>query len=1022
MKKTTLFTTLTLFFSICITAQITLVKDIVTSDGDAWVNGFKEGNNFTIFSYFAGNSSEIWATDGTEAGTINISSNINDEIFNIFDESILIGNTLYFVLETANLGAELYKTDGTLVGTSIVKDINPNFGSSPGNFVNLNNTLYFTADDGLNGNQLYKTDGTVAGTTLVSTSVLYPSNLIVLNNTIYFQGQDANFDTELWKTDGTDVGTVIVKNIEAAGSSSPKDFTIFNGELFFIAYTNTTGEELWKTDGTEAGTVLLKDIYSGINSSNVSSMQVNGNNFYFSADNGINGAELWKTDGTEVGTIMLKDITPGADSSNIDGALNFNANQTFIIINTAAFGDEIWITDGTEIGTKILKDINPGSDSGLGQFSNVKPLLKDGFVYFDANDGTHGGELWRTDGTEAGTVMIKDVNTDNSVENGKGAFGGTFNVNNKIIFEAFNTTTNRELWVTDGTEAGTTILKDINAGKQWGVSLDDAIVVNNVLLFNGNNGTNGFELWKTDGTSVGTVMLKNLNDAPSSSNPSNIAVALDKLYMKADSTSFTNARLLVSDGTTNGTKWVEDATNGTINSPAAITEFKGKVYMTSSNFGEDYGVFYTDAQDSKQLVKKINPGGFSGITSFFHYQNTNELIFAANDGTNGKELWKTDGTTAGTVLIKDLKAGANGSLPSDFFEFNNNVYFVTTDETAGFPRNYRKTLWKTDGTEAGTTLLKEFSFSSFGANPYFVIYKNALYFTAYDSSTLGYHLWRTDGTVAGTEAAYVGFSFPKNMVVIDDTMFLAASTNDDGQEMWTYDGATASLFKSFSDGANDGYFPFSQLKKLVNNQLYFQVFDNGNNSIWKTDGTLAGTEKILNNFSFVKEVMAAGDVIYFSLDDNANGVELWKSDGTEAGTQIVQDLFPGEDNFGSKNSSDPSNLTILNNDLYFSAKTSNYGIELFKLENAVLDIEKEIVSGFDVDFNLYPNPVSTKVTISSDFSIDKIEIFNLLGKRISFDTPNKNKSIINVSQLKKGVYIIKVKSNNRTNSKKLIIN
>ena len=143
MKKTTLLTVLVLFLSISLSSQITLVKDILTSDGDAWVNGFTAGNNFAIFSYFGGNSAEIWATDGTEVGTINISSNINDEIFNIFDETLVIGNTLYFVLETSNLGAELYKTDGTLAGTSLVKDINPSFGATPGNFVSINNILYF---------------------------------------------------------------------------------------------------------------------------------------------------------------------------------------------------------------------------------------------------------------------------------------------------------------------------------------------------------------------------------------------------------------------------------------------------------------------------------------------------------------------------------------------------------------------------------------------------------------------------------------------------------------------------------------------------------------------------------------------------------------------------------------------------------------------------------------------------------------------------------------------------------------
>ncbi len=1003
--------------------KITLVKDIVTTDGDAWVSNFSEGNNFAVFLYAGGgNGSQVWATDGTEAGTINIGANIN-EIFNVFESSIVFNNELYLVIENGDLGAELYKTDGTLTGTKIVKDINPNFGSNPENFIIFNNELYFTADDSVNGVQLWKTDGTEAGTTSVSSNVSFPSNLTIFNGNLYFQGQDNSFDSELWKSDGTEAGTVRIKDIEAAGSSLPSNFKVFNGELYFTAYTSALGTELWKTDGTEAGTNMIIDINSGASSSNINNMVVNNNHFIFTANNGANGEELWKTDGTLAGTTMVKDISAGGESTSISGTLVFNATTTFLVAQNTTFGTEVWKTDGTEAGTVLLKDINPGAESGLPLFSNTNPLVHNGFVYFEANDGVNGSELWKSDGTEAGTVMVKNINTDNSVESGKGLFDGILLVDNKILFEAFNTDNNRELWITDGTEVGTTILKDLNPGKGWGVSVDNSIVVNNLLLFNGNNGNNGFELWKSDGTEVGTVMLKNLNDAPNGSNPSDFGVALDRLYIKADSTNFGNSRLFATDGST--ADWVIDNINGPIIGPKAITEYKGKAYLTSSDFNEDYGVFYTDLQDAKILVKKINPGGFANITSFFHFQSTNELMFAANDGVNGRELWKTDGTEAGTVLVKDLNPGASGSSISDFFEFDNSLYFMTTEETFGFPKNYKKSLWKSDGTEAGTTLIKEFNFYGTNYPPYFTSYKSKLYFTVFDNSTGGVHLWRTDGTVAGTEAAYVGFDFPKSMIVINDDMFLAASNNAEGQEMWKYDGTDAELFKSFSNGANGGFYPFQQFLKLVNGIFYFSVSENGANSLWKTNGTLAGTEKILENYSYIKELVKAGDIFYFSIDDNANGIELWKSDGTIAGTSMVQDLFPGEDSFGTKNSSNPSNLTLFGNDLYFSANSPDYGMELFKVENAVLNLEKETVSSLDIKMDVYPNPASTSVTVSvaNNKSINNVEVYNLLGKRVLIKTQeNQNKISLNTSKLSSGIYIVKTKIDGKTISKKLIIN
>ena len=1023
MKKITLITSLMLLISVNISSQITLVKDIVTTDGDAWVNNFLEGNNFTVFTYNGLNGSQVWATDGTEMGTVNIGANITD-IFNVFQNSIVFNNELFLVIENGTTGAELYKTDGTLAGTSIVKDINPNFGSNPENFIIFNNELYFRAEDGVNGQQLWKTDGTEAGTVVVSPNVSSPQNLTIFNGNLYFQGSDNNFDAELWKTDGTEAGTVLVKDIEAGNSSSsPRNFKVFNGELFFTAFTNALGEELWKTDGTEAGTNTVIDINNGATSSEINNMVVNNNYFIFTANDGTNGTELWKTDGTLAGTTMVKDISPGGASTTFDGTLIFDATTTFLVAQTMAFGTEVWKTDGTEAGTVLVKDINPGADSGLPAFSSTNPLVHNGIIYFEANDGTNGSELWKSDGTEAGTVMVKDINPDNSVENGKGLFDGVFLVDNKIVFEGFNTDTNRELWTTDGTEAGTMLLKDLNQDKGWGVSLDESIIVNNKLIFNGNNGTNGFELWKSDGTAAGTVMLKNLNDAPNGSNPSDFGVALNKLYIKADSTNFGNARLFTTDGTTSD--WVIDPTHGPIIGPKAITEYKGKAYLTSSDFNEDYGIFYTELSDAKEFVKKINPGGFANITSFFHYQATNELVFAANDGTNGRELWKSDGSAAGTVLVKDIEAGADGSFPTDFFEFENEVYFMTTEETSGFPRNYKKSLWKTDGTEAGTILLKEFSFYGTNYPPYFTAYKNKLYFTVFDSSTAGVHLWRTDGTVAGTEAAYIGFDFPKNMIVINNDMFLAASNAAEGQEMWKYDGTDATLFQSFSNGPNSGYFPIEKFLTLVDNKFYFMVTDAGVNSIWKTDGTQAGTEKVFENFTFIKELVKAGDIFYFSMDDNANGIELWKSDGTQAGTSMVQDLFPGDDAFGNKNSSDPANLTVYGNDLYFSANSPDYGIELFKVENAVLNVEQESISNLGIKMNVFPNPASSQITISADNNapINKVEIFNLLGKRVLIKIPeNQTNTNLDVSRFSKGIYIVKANINNKMISKKLIIN
>jgi len=1024
MKKITLSILTLLFAVITANAQITLVKDLVTSDGDSFPFNYLDGGNFTVFITSGFNGSQVWASDGTEAGTVNIGANITD-IFNVFEESIVYNNELFFVIENGTTGAELYKTDGTLAGTSIVKEINTNgFGSNPENFIILNNELFFTADDGINGTQLWKTDGSEAGTTTVTTKSAFPSNLKLFNNEIYFRADDNSNVSQLWKTDGTDAGTNIVKIINGANGSFPENFTMLNNELFFTATTDAEGTELWKTDGTDAGTVLVKDINTGNLSSNIDNITVNNNTMYFTADNNSNGSELWKSDGTTIGTVLVKDINAGAPSTNFADFLNLNATITLFIAETTNEGREIWRTDGTEAGTVLVKDINPGSDFGVFEFNgfSFKSLVFNGEAYFRANDGVTGNELWKTNGTEAGTVLVKDINANANADNGNGLMSGLFILNNKIILEAFNTSFNRELWISDGTEAGTTLLHDNNPGIGWGAFLENNIVVNGNLLFNGSNGNNGFELWKTDGTSAGTIQLKNIEDTPNGSNPQELVSAFDKVFFRADSTSFSNPRLYVSDGTTNGTLKV-GANNQPAKSPQAIVEYDNKIFYSSPTFVSDLGIFYTDANGvATTFVKQINPNENENadITEFYNAKGLNKLFFAANDGTNGKELWVSDGTAANTNLVLDIEAGTEGSNPQDFFEWNNEVYFMTIkNQGSFFNPSKKRTLWKTDGTAAGTILLREFDFRSIDIQPYFTVFNNKLHFSAYEMSSGGNFIWATDGTAANTVLETGIANNNRNLIVMGNELFFSGQPINEARKLYKYNGTDASLVKDFNAGNFGGYSPIEDFVDVVNGNYYFVVNLNNVSSLWKTDGTEAGTIMLKDDFTFVTEIVQAGDIIYFSADDGINGQELWKSDGTVSGTELVEDFFTGNDNFGTPNGASPSNLMLSGDDLYFAANSAVFGRELFKLDNVVLSTNNEVVSNLEIKFNVYPNPASSTIKIFSTQQITRLELFNLLGKKISEISPQETS--FNVSNLANGLYILKAKINNKIMSKKLII-
>lgn len=287
----------------------------------------------------------------------------------------------------------------------------------------LDENLYFFANDNIHGTELWKTNGTEEGTGLVKDINLNPGggslnssywfSAEVLNGYLFFFAQDGIHGTELWKTDGTEAGTVMVKDATPGNNigyfRSINRLVKMNEAIYYIYNDGAHGPMLWKSDGTEEGTVMVKDISPGISGVVEDIKEFNGA-IYFQANDFVHGREIWKSDGTEAGTNILKDIMPGPQSSypwgwgEINGKLLFRAS-------IPGHGIELMETDGTEEGTKLLKDINPNQIGGTFQSSkpsNFKNI--NGVLYFIADNGVHGMEFWKTDGTEQGTKMIKDIN------------------------------------------------------------------------------------------------------------------------------------------------------------------------------------------------------------------------------------------------------------------------------------------------------------------------------------------------------------------------------------------------------------------------------------------------------------------------------------------------------------------------------------------------------------------------------------------------------------------------------------
>jgi ELWxxDGT repeat protein len=257
----------------------------------------------------------------------------------------------------------------------------------------------------------------------------------------YFDGTDPRRGAELWRTDGTAAGTFMVKDINPFGSSFPNNFVDVAGTLFFFADNGSDGFQLWKSDGTGAGTVQVS-AWGGTTSPALlptTLRSANGLAFLLALERPSGGAGtlLLRSDGTTAGTFQLARFDSFTASPAASGT------RLFFSQTTAAEGTELWSTDGSVAGTALVKDINPGANgSNPGNFVDVG-----GIVYFTAFDTTSGQELWRSDGTAAGTFVVKDIAPGLAPSSPI----ALTKVGSELYFFATYASNRRELWKSDGT-------------------------------------------------------------------------------------------------------------------------------------------------------------------------------------------------------------------------------------------------------------------------------------------------------------------------------------------------------------------------------------------------------------------------------------------------------------------------------------------------------------------------------------------------------------------------------------------
>ncbi|UOY08042.1 fibronectin type III domain-containing protein [Muricauda sp. SCSIO 64092] len=427
--------------------------------------------------------------------------------------------------------------------------------------------------------------GQIQRLTNFETTGLKSSTLTLSQNKLFFEATDSENGNGLFFYDLATESITFVKDINPSGEDGLVSVIPFDNGIVFRATDGVNGAELWFSDGTDAGTYMIKDINTGGGSFPEQMIAFNGL-VLFMANDGTNGKEMWKSDGTDAGTQLLLNIAPGsADGTpaNTDIVYGKNNDYVFFRANNGSQGFELYISDGTTAGTRQVQDLFAGGGSGMGETTAEHAAIFNGTLFFRGHDGgaATGKELRYFDTGDETIKLVKEINPG---ANQQADIKNLFVVGNKLFFRAKQGNEGVEPYITDGTEAGTEKIADLrsNGGSNPVYQLGDPATGR--IFFRANGGA-GNEPWVSDGTAIGTNQIIDLitNGA---SNPNFLGFLDGYAYFNAntnDTSPFGNVgnELFATDGT--NVFLVEDlvpgSTGSTVNTNTVVTN--GKLYFTA---------------------------------------------------------------------------------------------------------------------------------------------------------------------------------------------------------------------------------------------------------------------------------------------------------------------------------------------------------------------------------------------------------------------------------------------------------
>lgn len=982
------------------------IEMMKNSEGEGILSGPPiKGDNVLYFFGKTENDSEytnyLWVSNGEENSAIPLL-----ELDGFAELLFTIGNRLFF-LYSGPYGKYLWTSNGTVESTIELKE------------------LHWTAQNGS-----------------------YVKDLIEYQGKLFFLTDDPAYGEELWVSDGTVNGTHMVKDIgEGSQSSGISSLFIFNEKIYFVANDGVKGYELWTSDGTNSGTYILKDINAGSNNAvnpfDNQFIEFDGS-FYFFANDGTN-VQLWKSDGTTSGTNKFKDVnTFQYNNSSQTASINGEAANDYLVFKAYSYNssnqqytEKLWKSDGTSEGTLEFLELN----SNYAPFSDSQFYRVQNKIYFTQESTYPNQKLWVTDGTTIGSMSVVD---------GYSEYSGFKKADNAVFLKAKINHSESQILKIDYLTNDYSIFLDnvINPERGFGFYNDEIYFGFDYNYFD-NYHPSGSELWKSDLGGNNPVLVKDINvSAPSY--PVNFSKINNKSIFYSGNYGQSDVGLYITDGTFNGTQFLKDMYIENNQGEIYTTFFKiGNDYFFRGGVLENYPyssrhLYKTNGTiEGTVLVSDQVKVADSNYRREIYEEMNGKLYFLGEDGGyhySFQDLWVSDGTSGGTYKVYDFQnEGDNGTMITSMKNFSGYLYFTAKFINESGPNG--RQVWRTNGTTQGTEMIFEAPYEYWqSSQPPHILgeIEGKLIFVnvnAHHNQYLElYSIDQNNGEPqmffsmdalphqGGNYGTITPFKYQDKLVM---PIMLPIGVNE--------------LKMSFlkTDGTTDGTVVLNPIDSfgvynsvICGNYLYFT--DYWNTSLWRTNVENNGTLNLIDvqlGYEKVSNLTCHKDNLYFSY---LNYHEIGEGNYEYEGVLNVTNGNPNEIHSIQLNriDNDPiSEITNIHSDgnlLYMTMTERTHGNELYVANPDFVLSTEEINEGLTKDNSkvlIYPNPTSSEINVvSNDQSkIKQIQLYDLTGKLMEIGLYNSNEVKINLEKYNSGIYLLKVQTEKNTTTKKVIV-